>query len=145
MVMEAARLNSPSRVIKITRDFNSVARQCSHLSLWPPSPWGRRGRPAPWPSLNPPQKASGQSTPATWSADSEEGQPARGNKYIRWESWSVEWDPCGLSGHHLLCGLSSCIPASRLSVICHMFTQIQRPPPHRLLLLEHPFSPRLAP
>ena len=68
MVMEAARLNSPNKVIKITRDFNSVARQCSHLSLWPPFPRGRLGRPAHWPSLNPPQKASGQSTPTTWSA-----------------------------------------------------------------------------
>lgn len=81
----------------------------------------------------------------SWPADSEKGQSARGNKRFSRQSWSVEWDPCGLSGHHLLCGLSSRIPASRLSVIFHMFTEIQLPLPHRLLLLEHPFSPRPAP
>ena len=100
MVMEAARLNSPSRVIKTRRDFNSVARQCSRLSLWPPFPRGSLGRPAHWPSLNPPQKASGQSTPhhlVSWPADSEKGQSARGTKYMSRQSWSVEWGPCGLS------------------------------------------------
>ena len=122
-------------------------------TMWPPEsaatlPLGQAGEACPLALPQSPSEGIWTVHPyhlVSWSADSEEGQSATGNKYISWESWSVEWDPCGLSGHHLLCGLSSCIPASRLSVIFHMFTQIQLPPPHRLLLLELPFSPRPAP
>ena len=65
---EAARLNSPSTIIKTKRDFSSVARQHGHLSLWPCSPWGRLGRPAHQPSLDPSQKAAEQSPRPSWSA-----------------------------------------------------------------------------
>lgn len=42
-------------------------------------------------------------------------------------------------------GLSSHISASRLSPVFPMFTETQLPPPHRLLLLGHPLSPRPVP
>lgn len=94
-VPEVTRLHSPTRISGPSQI--STLSQRDLLSLGLSSGQDKWGRPARQLSLNPSQKASQQSGPTTWSADSgirsEEGQSAEAQSdwelvHLQWESWS---------------------------------------------------------
>ena len=145
----AARLNSPSTIIKTKGDFNSVGRQCGHLSLWPSFPRGRLGGlPTGPPSI--PLRRHLKVHPdhlVSWPVDSEEGQSAGGPARPGMSTSAVG---------ELVSGVGPLWPLrppstvwTQLLHLClpvfHMFTQTQLHPPHGQHLLKHPLSPRPVP